>query len=118
VAALTKVNRNTATYYFYRLRELIYSYQEENTMFSGKIEVDESYFGGVHKGKRGRGTGGKTPVFGLLKRNGKVFVCIVEDTKTKTLLPIIRGKIEPDSIYSDSYKSYDILMFQNLNVLE
>lgn len=32
-----------------------------------------SYFGGIRKGKRGRGAGGKTAVFGLLKRNGKVY---------------------------------------------
>jgi transposase-like protein len=36
-----------------------------------EIEVDESYFGGVRKGKRGSGTGGKVAVFGLLKREGK-----------------------------------------------
>jgi transposase len=36
-------------------------------MFGGEIEVDESYFGGRRKGKRGRGAAGKTPVFGLLK---------------------------------------------------
>ena len=36
-------------------------------MFGGEIEVDESYFGGRRKGKRGRGAAGKIPVFGLLK---------------------------------------------------
>jgi len=41
-------------------------------MMSGKIELDESYFGGYRKGKRGRGAAGKIPVFGLLKRAGKV----------------------------------------------
>ncbi|APC96507.1 putative transposase [Francisella frigiditurris] len=40
-------------------------------MFAGEIEVDESYFGGARKGKRGRGASGKIPVFGLLKRNGR-----------------------------------------------
>ena len=34
-------------------------------MFGGEIEVDESYFGGKRKGKRGRGAAGKIPVFGL-----------------------------------------------------
>ncbi len=33
-------------------------------MFGGDIEVDESYFGGKRKGKRGRGAAGKIPVFG------------------------------------------------------
>lgn len=57
---LVGVHRNTAIYYFHRIRELIYNYQKENTMFTGEVEVDESYFGVVHKGKRGRVAGGKT----------------------------------------------------------
>jgi len=40
----------------------------EAQLLAGGIEVDESYFGGVRKGKRGRGAAGKVPVFGLLKR--------------------------------------------------
>ena len=56
-----------------RLREII-AYEleaESEAMFGGEIEVDESYFGGNRKGKRGRGAAGKIPVFGLLKRGGK-----------------------------------------------
>ena len=48
-------------------------------MFGGEIEVDESYFGGKRKGKRGRGAAGKIPVFGLLKRGGKVYTKIIPD---------------------------------------
>ena len=36
-------------------------------MFGGENEVDESYFGGKRKGKRGRGAAGRIPVIGLLK---------------------------------------------------
>ena len=39
-------------------------------LFDGEIELDESYFGSIRKSKRGRGAGGKTSVFGLLKYNG------------------------------------------------
>ena len=79
-------------------------------MFEGEIEVDESYFGGRRKGKRGRGAAGKTPVFGLLKRNGKVYTVIVPNAQSSTLLPIIREKVKPDSIvYTDTYKSYNAL---------
>ena len=31
------------------------------------------------RGKKGRGAMGKTPVFGILKRDGKVFVQIVDN---------------------------------------
>ena len=74
-AGLCGVHRNTAAYYFLRLREII-AYEleaESEAMFGGEIEVDESYFGGKRKGKRGRGAAGKIPVFGLLKRGGKVY---------------------------------------------
>ena len=33
--------------------------QEAKELFDGKIELDECYFGGIRKGKRGRGAGGK-----------------------------------------------------------
>ena len=68
--------------------------------------MDESYFGG----KRGRGAVGKVPVFGLLKRNSKVYAVVIPDAKASTLLPIIREKVQPDSIvYSDTFRSYNAL---------
>lgn len=56
-SVIVGVNKTTASYYFHRLRELIYSYEKSNELelFSGEIEVDESYFGGTRKGKRDRG---------------------------------------------------------------
>ena len=79
-------------------------------MFEGEIEADESYFGGTWKGKRGRGAVGKVAVFGLLKRNGKVYTVVVPNAQSATLLPIIREKVKPDSIvYTDTFRSYDVL---------
>ena len=40
-------------------------------ILNGEIELDESYFGGKRKGKRGRGAAAKTIVFGILERAGK-----------------------------------------------
>ena len=115
-AELAGVHRNTAAYYFYRLRLLIYQHSLHLEMFDGEIEADESYFGGHRKGRRGRGAGGKVPVFGLLKRNGKVYTVAVPNTQTVTLLPIIREQVEPDSIvYTDCYKSYDVLDVSEFN---
>ena len=89
---------------------LIYENSQDPGLFEGDIEVDESYFGGTRKGKRGRGAGSKVPVFGLLKRNGKVYACIIPNAKVDTLIPIIREKVKPDSIvYTDSFKSYNAL---------
>src|SRR5210317_954404 len=109
-AVLVGVNKSTASYYFYRLRELIFKAVEDNTPFSGEIEVDESYFGGKRKGKRGRGAAGKIPVFGLLKRGGKVYTKVIPDVRSTTLMQIIEQKIVPDSIvYTDSLQSYNVL---------
>ncbi|HEY5298093.1 MAG TPA: hypothetical protein VIK59_09205, partial [Verrucomicrobiae bacterium] len=47
---------------YHRLRELIYQAIADAAPFAGEIEVDESYFGGRRKGKRGRGAAGKVPV--------------------------------------------------------
>ena len=58
-------------------------------MFGGEIEVDESYFEGRRKGKRGRGAAGKIPVFSLLKQGGKVYAKVIPDVKGGRLVPII-----------------------------
>ena len=111
-AELTGVNRNTATLFFHKLREVIFSELAalEPGLMSGEIEVDESYFGGRRKGKRGRGAAGKVPGFGLLKRGGKVHVVVIPNARTDTLFPIIRDKVRPDSIvYTDSFGAYDVL---------
>ena len=76
-AVLVSVNKTTASYYFQRLRQIIYDKSEHLELLDGEIEADESYFGGRRKGKRGRGAAGKVPVFGLLKRNGKIFTVII-----------------------------------------
>lgn len=111
-SSLVGVNKTTASYYFQRLRQLIYEHSEHLELLEGEVEVeaDESYFGGRRKGKRGRGAAGKVPVFGILKRNGKVFTVIIPDAKTDTLMPIIRQQVKPDSIvYTDTWRSYNAL---------
>ncbi len=109
-AVLVGVNKSTASYYFHRLRELIFKAVEDETPFSGEIEVDESYFGGKRKGKRGRGAAGKVPVFGLLKRGGKVYTKIIPNAKAATLMPIMEERITPDSVvYTDCLSSYNVL---------
>lgn len=111
-SSLVGVNFKTGAYYFHRLRELIalHMRQEAHEVMGGEIEVDESYFGGTRKGKRGRGAAGKVPVFGLLKRGGRVYTQIIPDAKSATLMPIIERKVIPDSIvYSDCWRGYNVL---------
>ena len=102
-ASLVGVNKNTAAYYFHRLRELICAAIDDETPFHGEIEVDESYF-------RGRGAAGKVPVFGILKRGGKVYTKVIPDARSDTLMNIMQHRIVPDSIvYTDAWRSYNAL---------
>jgi transposase len=108
-AELLGIQSNTAIRFFMGLRQLIASNLPSYEL-SGEVEADESYFGGVRKGPRGRGAAGKVAVFGLLKRGGKVYTAIIPNAKTGTLLPIIREKVTPDSIvYTDYFASYNAL---------
>jgi len=108
---LININRNTVNRYFKLFREKIIHFCEKESIFNGEIEVDESYFGGKHKGKRGRGSDNKVPVIGILKRNGKVYTQIIPDSKMKTLINIIKSKVETAStVYTDRFKSYDSLI--------
>jgi len=73
-ADLVEIHRNTAVRFFHNLWvKISQAQQNRSEQFGGKIELDESYFCGVRKGKRGRGVAGKVAVFGILKRGGKVY---------------------------------------------
>ena len=93
-----------------RVRISLISKSENQTL--GEFEADESYFGPRRvKGKRGRGAGSKTIVFGLYKRDGKVYTEIVPDAKAKTLQAIIRGHADIESvIHTDAWRGYDGLV--------
>jgi len=70
VAALTGLNRNTVNRDFMALRQRIAQACHQGAPWGGTVEVDESYFGPRRvKGKRGRGAGSKTIVFGIFKRS-------------------------------------------------
>lgn len=112
-AVLVGLNRKTIDRYYNWFREkIVMASIKEMEVVSGEVELDESYFGARRvRGKRGRGAAGKTPVFGLLKRDGKVFVTIVKNCSKGELMPIIKGHIlEGSTIHTDGWKAYDGLI--------
>jgi len=108
ITELSNLNRNTINRYLKEIRIKIANHCQEQSPFRGEVEVDESYFGARRvKGRRGRGAGGKTIVFGIFKRNGKVYTEIIPDCRKATLQAVIRGRIDPESvIHSDSWRGY------------
>jgi transposase len=110
VSDISNIFRPASNRIFTYIRTIIAEYCEETSIFeTGEIEIDESYFGASRvKGKRGRGARGKTPVFGLLKRDAKVYTQIVKNCSKSVLMPIIEELASKDSvIFSDGFKSYD-----------
>lgn len=105
-----------------RLSILNYS-QRQKRKFTGTVEVDESYYGGLSKNlrketrwkyrkagiaKRGRGAKyRKQPVFGIYKRNGQVYLELIAECTKEELEPIIKRKIgKKTEVFSDSNTSY------------
>ena|SRR5271157_2169992 len=106
------VNRHSADRAYTVIRKAIVRACEKEAPFGiGEHEVDESYFGGHRKGKRGRGAAGKVAVFGILKRNGRVYTTPVSDVSAATLRAVIKRRIpEGSTVCSDSFRSYDGLI--------
>jgi len=111
IAYITGLNINTVDRYLHGIRHRIAEACEEQTPFRGEVEIDESYFGGRRKGQRGRGAAGKMIVFGLLKRQGKVYTQLIPNVTRKTLQAIISGRVDVDSvIHTDGFAGYDGLV--------
>jgi transposase-like protein len=111
-ARLTGVSVRSVNSIFLKLRRRMAELCDAEPLLNGTVEVDESYFGPHRiKGKRGRGAGGKTIVFGILKRGDRVWTQIVPDAKKRTLQRVIRGKVSLDSIiHTDGWIGYDGLV--------
>ncbi|MBL4885827.1 MAG: IS1595 family transposase [Planctomycetaceae bacterium] len=111
-AELTGLSVRRINDIYIKLRQRIAQFCEQQSPFQGEVEVDESYFGPKRvRGKRGRGAGGKTIVFGIFKRAGHVYTEIVPDASKKTLLKAIRGQVSLDTvIHSDGWRGYNGLV--------
>jgi len=115
-ACLLGFHRHTVSHYYTYFRSLILRECLDSQPIAGEVEVDESYFGPTRvRGKRGRGAGKKTIVFGMFKRNGHghVYTWIVNNCQIPTIIPIINNKVlQGSTIYSDDLGTYRFLYLQ------
>ncbi len=112
-----KVTQKTAWFILHKVRGL-YG-QNDSTSLNGEVEMDEMYLGGREankheskhtEGTQGRSTKTKTPIFGMLERDGKVVAMKVENTQGKTLMPIVSQFVESGSTtYTDEANIYHSL---------
>ena len=111
-SSLTNISVRSVNTIFLRIRARLAEECERHSPFQGELEADESYFGPrLVRGVRGRGAGGKTIVFGLLKRGNQVYTEIVPNATKAVLQAVIRGKVSPASvIHTDGWRGYDGLV--------
>lgn len=107
------VSQKTAWFLLQRIRSC--HAVENNNELSGYIEMDESLIGGLdenrHVSKKSKNTGapnyGKTWVFGMLQRGGKINIWAVKDRDAPTIVPYIEKFVKVGSrIMSDAHKAY------------
>jgi transposase len=101
------VTYKTAWRMFKQIRSLL---DEDVTGLTGEVEADETYVGGHQRGKPGRPgkDSNKTPVVGVVERDGKVAALVTHDASKASIEPIIQEYVLPESlIYTDEWKAYD-----------
>ena len=106
-----QVDTKVVTRVYQRLREALFHLTElEAGRLKGEIELDEAYFGGRRKGRRGRGAAGKSVVFGLLERDGRVYTKVVEHVSAEELMRHIAAHTRKGSVYfTDAFQGYQSL---------
>jgi len=81
----------------------------DNDILEGSsVEVDDAYFGGKRRGKRGRGAEAKTIAIAAVQRQGRVRAKVVKNLHKSTVTAFIVDAVKPDSIlYTDEFLSYN-----------
>lgn len=111
-----KVTQKTAWFMLHKIRT---TFVQNVSSLEGEVECDEVYVGGreknMHQSKRtennqGRSVKTKTPVFGMVERNGNVIAKKVANTAGETLMNSIREYVKEGSrVFTDEWIGYHSL---------
>lgn len=126
LARSLSVTQKTAWFMLHRIRLAMETGSFEK--LGGKVEADETLIGGrtknMHKAKRdpivkARGLYGKTVVFGMLERGGRVKTFVVKNPDRKTLSRHILANVDGNAtLFTDQHTGYEGMGFyyQHLTV--
>ncbi len=82
-------------------------FKQSNYPLSKTVEMDDTYVGGVARGKRGRGATGKSIVLGAVQRQGRIAASVVGNLSAETVRPFIEQHIKPGTaLMTDEFKTY------------
>ena len=111
LARILEITQKSAWQMLMKIREFVAKANANNSKLSGEVEIDETFVGGKNKNRhkdkkvekcQGRSYKDKVPVFGILERGGKLIAKVVSNTQAKTIVPIIKEKVELGSVvYTD-----------------
>ena len=116
------VSQPAAWFMLQRIRK---AWESDDSLFTGPVEVDETYMGGKernkHKGKKikaGRGTVGKIAVVGAKDRKtNKIKAKVVKATDTKTLQKfVVETAANGATVYTDDAAAYKGMPFDHASV--
>ena len=113
LARILEITQKSAWQMLMKIREFVAKANANNSKLSGEVEIDETFVGGKNKNRhkdkkveqcQGRSYKDKVPVFGILERGGKLIAKVVSNTQAKTIVPIIKEKVELGSVvYTDGW---------------
>jgi transposase-like protein len=112
------VTQKTAWFMLQRIRNC-FGFDNDNEL-NNEVEIDETFVGGKNKNRhadkkvensQGRSVKDKTPVLGMIEREGKLNAVVVENTKMETITPEIVKNVKDAIVYTDEWLGYNALKY-------